>query len=216
MSEENKKSEVVEIEVPEGMEIEYKIFKARKAIRESGMTKNGRNDHSKYDYFTPEQISISVAQACESLFLLNLFTLKESEGNYTGVVTVVDLETGSKKDFEMKTFVPDIKSTNASQKIGGTITYSERYLLMTIYDIKDNNLDLDNDGNPKKPNSPKTTQQQAPKPQAVNRALTAAEVKSKWNGNIYKGVVYIENMPIKPPLEQLDKLRKSEKFKSEK
>lgn len=204
----------------EGLEVELKIFEARSKIRKMDIKKGGRNDHSNYDYFTPEQISELVTKACEELQILNLFTLvdqTEDNGNvkYYGVVNVIDLESGKSKEFRMQTFVPDIKATNAAQKIGGAVTYSERYLLMTIYDIKDSNLDFDNDksksGDIKQNNKP-----EKPKQEFEKRTITSGEVNSKWNGIIYKKCVYINNVKIMPPSDQLEKLRVHTKFKEEK
>jgi hypothetical protein len=45
--------------------------------------------------------------------------------------------------FSIATEIPEIKATNVAQQLGGAVTYSERYLLMIAYDIKDNNLDFD-------------------------------------------------------------------------
>ena len=48
-------------------------------------------------------------------------------------------------DFEMASEIPDIKATVGTQQLAGCVTYTERYLLMSVYGIKDNSLDLDSD-----------------------------------------------------------------------
>ena len=41
-------------------------------------------------------------------------------------------------------------ATNDTQQMGGTDTYSERYIKMKVFQIKDNNLDFDSQDNTKK------------------------------------------------------------------
>ena len=38
-------------------------------------------------------------------------------------------------------------ATNETQQMGGTDTYSERYIKMKVFQIKDNNLDIDSQDN---------------------------------------------------------------------
>jgi len=127
----------------ENLKVLKKIFEARKEIKKSDLKKLGRNDYSKYDYYTPEQVDLLVHSACEKLQLLNIFELKRTELGLLAQITVIDLESGESRIFESATEMPEIKATNVAQQMGGCMTYSERYLLMFIYSIKDNNLDFD-------------------------------------------------------------------------
>jgi hypothetical protein len=45
--------------------------------------------------------------------------------------------------FELRTEKPTIKATNDTQQMGGMDTYSERYIKMKVFCIKDNSLDPD-------------------------------------------------------------------------
>lgn len=47
----------------------------------------------------------------------------------------------------------------------------------------------------------------------IERQLTANEVKKLWNGKLYKGTVYINDQRIKPPDDQIEKLKAHKKFK---
>ncbi len=130
------------------MEIYEKLHEARKYIKAYGKEKQGRNDYSKYDYFTPEQISQMVFEACEANKLIPLFSLRRNELGLYGELKIVDFEKITDNIiFEMVTDIPSIKATNVTQQIGGAVTYTERYLLMTAFDIKDNNLDPDSTQN---------------------------------------------------------------------
>lgn len=51
------------------------------------------------------------------------------------------------------------------------------------------------------------------KKQTVSRQLTKDEVDNKWAGKIYGGSVYINKEEIKPPKEQIEKLKKHPKYK---
>ena len=109
----------------------------------------------------------------------------------------------------MATEKPKITATNETQQMGGAMTYSERYLLMSIYGIKDNNLDFDS----QKPQQPTTKK---PQQKAINRRLTASDVDEKWNGKIYKDkFIYINNEKIEVDEDQLLKLSEHSKYKSQ-
>lgn len=194
------------------MKVLQKIFKARRIIKSSNLTKVGRNEHSKYDYYTPEQVNKLVNDACEELQLLNIYQLKRTDLGLIGVVTVYDLESGEKEEFTQATEIPQITATNIAQQLGGAVTYSERYILMSIYDIKDNNLDFDTPQ--RKPDNKQKIDNPATKTNFETRLLTQKEVDEKWNGIIYKGnIVYVNNTKIVSTIEQIEKLKTHPKFK---
>ena len=125
-----------------------KLHEARKYIKSCGVKKEGRNSFSNYDYFTPDQISMLVFQACEDQGLIHTFNLIRKDTSYEGVMVIFDIDYPENKiEFIMATGIPEIKATNITQQLGGAVTYTERYLLMTAFDIKDNNLDMDNNDN---------------------------------------------------------------------
>lgn len=127
-------------------EILLKMFKAKKEIAQTKIKKAGRNTYSNYDYFTPEQVKHLVDLACISQKLLTQFTIK----NKTAYLIIFDIETLQKLTFSIPIEIPDIKATNIMQKIGGVVTYAERYLKMSAFGIVDNNLDFDTTENTKK------------------------------------------------------------------
>ena len=57
----------------------------------------------------------------------------------------------------MRTKHGSITATNETQQMGGTDTYSERYIKMKVFQIKDNNLDIDSQDNRPKKQVPNTT-----------------------------------------------------------
>lgn len=141
------------------METIKKLNQARQKIKETKVEKLGYNDFSKYKYFTPEQISQLVNDACKEANLFHKFDLTRTELGLTATLEIFDIE-GKSEDsvlFQIATEIPAIKATNVAQQLGGCVTYSERYLLQIAFDIKDNNLDFDSKNN-------KTTKSTAKKP----------------------------------------------------
>lgn len=140
------------------MNIYEKLNKARELVRNTKHKKAGTNEYSKYDYFTPEQVEMIVAEVCEATKMLPLCDLMRNEHGLYQMMTLVDLEKPEDKlTFSLATIQGEMKATNATQQMGGTDTYSERYIKMKVFQIKDNNLDPDS-----KDHSAKQTEQELP------------------------------------------------------
>jgi hypothetical protein len=139
------------------MEVLKKLAQARVHIKGLDLKKSGRNDFSKYDYYTPEQVNKLVNDAANKFNLFNKFDLVRTELGLIGRLTITDLESGNTSVFEIATEIPEIKATNVAQQLGGAVTYSNRYLLMLAYDIVDNNLDFDSHDNTKATGKPNAT-----------------------------------------------------------
>ena len=130
------------------MNIYQKLSEARKAIRDSEVKKDGFNEFSKYAYFTPEQVESLVVDACEKTGTICLTSLDKDEFGYYQVLTFLDIEKPEEKiTFRLRTERPEMKATNLTQQMGGMDTYSERYLKMKAFQIKDNSMDFDSQDN---------------------------------------------------------------------
>jgi hypothetical protein len=134
-----------------------KLSEARQAIRASKIKKAGHNTFSKYDYFTPEQINQLVNEAEKVAGLIHFFNMKRSEHGLHGYLDIIEIETGEKLEFIQATEIPSITATNIAQQIGGAVTYTNRYMLMTAFDLSNNSLDFDSQDNskPEKPQGKK-------------------------------------------------------------
>lgn len=126
-----------------------KLDEARLIVFNSDLKKQGRNEYSKYDYYTPEQVERLVANACSKTGTIVLCNLKADEHGLYQTLDFIDMESEEKLSFEMRTKHGSIKATNEAQQMGGTDTYSERYIKMKVFQIKDNNLDCDSQDNRK-------------------------------------------------------------------
>jgi len=169
------------------MKILKKMNEAVEIIKSQNLKKKGKNTFSKYDYYTPEQVSELVIGACHKVKLFPKFDLKRNELGIVGVLSIYDIESDEAPVvFEMASDIPNIKATNVSQQLGGAMTYTKRYLFMNAFDIADNNLDFDTTENTKKSQEQKMGIDEAVKTSitnAINQCKTIADVKKMWNGN---------------------------------
>jgi len=125
------------------MKLIQKIAKAKNEIKESKLKKEGKNNFSNYDYFTPPQIELLVNQVCASNNMLTKFDLFRDTLGVFGRLTIFDTDSEESLFYDMATAIPEIKATNIAQQLGGCMTYTERYLKMSAFGITDANLDLD-------------------------------------------------------------------------
>lgn len=157
------------------MEILKKIQQARQNIKANDLKKAGWNDYSKYAYYTPEQVEKLVNDATIDLNLFNKYDLIRTDDGLMAILTIYDLDSDETVEFKIATEIPEIKATNVAQQLGGAVTYSERYLKMIAYEIKDNNLDFDT---PKKNESKK---------EEKSEDLTPDGKKKEWLNKWDKG-----------------------------
>jgi hypothetical protein len=133
------------------MEIYRKLFEARDLIKNTKVKKEGKNNYSGYEYFTPSQISKLVHEACSKIGLIHIYSMENYKFGFTASLQIVNIDDVKERIyFNIPTSIPEIKATNAAQQLGGAVTYSERYLLMIAFDIVDNSLDFDTTENTKK------------------------------------------------------------------
>ena len=125
------------------MEIYKKLQQAREIIKGLPLKKAGQNKFSNYDYFTPEQINGLVHEAEKQTGLIHLFSMERTSDGLHGHLKIMDTESEEAVMFIQATDIPEIKATNVAQQIGGAVTYTLRYMLMTAFDIADNSLDFD-------------------------------------------------------------------------
>ncbi len=151
------------------MDIYKKIAKAKKEIKNTKMKKVGRNNFSKYDYFAPDQVEQLVFEACDNNELLTVFNLDRNEFGEIGMLKVIDINNGDTQEYIMATAIPEMKATNVSQQLGGCVTYTERYLKMSVFGIVDNSLDFDTD-------------QKKPKKEPVKKTSKLVELNPEYKG----------------------------------
>ena len=149
-------------------ELLNKLAAAKAEIKATKLKKEGKNTYSNYEYFTPSQIEFLVATACHNNKLLTSFDLIRNDLGVYGRLTVYDLESGEKLTTEMASAIPEIKATNIAQQLGGCVTYTERYLKMSLFGITDNQLDFDTTENTKKQAEPKPATKAPEQPKVID------------------------------------------------
>ena len=127
-----------------------KISKAKDEIKNTKLTKSGKNNFNNQTYFSPEQVEILVYNACMNNGLLTKFDLKRNEFGEYGILKIIDINTELTIDYEIATLIPEIKGANITQQLGGCVTYTERYLKMSAFGIVENSNDFDDKDNIKK------------------------------------------------------------------
>ena len=127
-----------------------KLAEAKKFIASQKMTKEWKNTFSHYSYFTPEQVSSIVQEACDKFWLLTKFDLIRDELWIEWQLTIYDVETEENMLFIGATAIPEITATNIAQQIWWCMTFCERYLKQTAFWISDNSLDFDTTENTEK------------------------------------------------------------------
>ena len=153
-------------------ELLNKLAAAKAEIKATKLKKEGKNTFSNYEYFTPSQIEFLVATACHNNKLLTSFDLIRNDLGVYGRLTIYDLESGEKLTTEMASAIPEIKATNIAQQLGGCVTYTERYLKMSLFGITDNQLDFDTTENTKKQAEPKTAKTAPEQPKVIDTTKT--------------------------------------------
>jgi hypothetical protein len=122
-------------------EVIKKLDEARKFIKNSDLKKSGKAGN--FAYYTPEQVSTLVYQACNKTNLFHHFNLIKVDDVMQGVLTIYDLDSDDSIEFVQITDMPEMRNTNDAQRIGGAVTYTNRYMLMTAFNIVENSLDFD-------------------------------------------------------------------------
>jgi len=160
---------------------------------------NGKNTFSNYEYFTPSQIEFLVATACHNNKLLTSFDLIRNDLGVYGRLTIYDLESGEKLTTEMASAIPEIKATNIAQQLGGCVTYTERYLKMSLFGITDNQLDFDTTENTKKQAEPKTATKAPEQPKVID----TTKIVFDYLANNAEALLYYKKMHLFETMDDL-------------
>ncbi len=168
-----------------------KLQDTRKHIKESDLKKAGHNEFSKYDYYTPDQVALLVYKATKKTKTIVLTDFKADEFGLFQELKFIDIEKPeSLLVFHYRTKHGALTASNEAQEMGGTDTYSDRYIKMKVFDIKDNTLDPDSKDSRKSSDKPMTADQKKQIEDGV-QYLPAIE-QGKLNGWLKKDHTYQE------------------------
>ena len=181
------------------IELLNKLAAAKAEIKATKLKKEGKNTYSNYEYFTPSQIEFLVATACHNNNLLTSFDLIRNDLGVYGRLTIYDLESGEKLTTEMASAIPEIKATNIAQQLGGCVTYTERYLKMSLFGITDNQLDFDTTENTKKQAEPKTAKTAPEQPKVID----TTKIVFDYLANNAEALLYYKKMHLFETMDDL-------------
>jgi len=124
------------------MSIYQKLQNAKDHVVTISFKKEGKS--GKFDYFNPSQVEKITQEACKVAGIIATCNLLVDEFGYYQELTLTDLDDIKQQlTFTMRTKFGKIINTNDTQSMGGTDTYSERYIKMKVFGIKDDNIDPD-------------------------------------------------------------------------
>jgi len=114
-----------------------KIQNVKLKFLQSNVKKSGYNNFSNYTYYELSDILPTLIKLCNEE---KIFT-SVSFSNDLAILTIRNIE----KTDEIETYTSpmkdlEIKGCNAIQALGGTETYSRRYLYMSAFDIVENDM----------------------------------------------------------------------------
>lgn len=116
--------------------IYQKIAKARQFVAQMQAKAEGKLG-SRGVYYTPEQVYNIATQAEEYVGLVCLpLKLEQTEQGFVGTIQVIDLEDKQRIEVSMITDTANIIKASPVQNMGGTYTYTERYLLSSLFRIR--------------------------------------------------------------------------------
>ena len=127
-----------------------KLQRARNYVQKKSLKKDARNDYSNYNYFTPEFVERLVEEACKEVGCICICSLEADEFGLFQELHFHDIADKNEAfSIKLRTKQSEMKATNEAQQMGATDTYSERYIKMKLFGIKDNSLDPDSKDNSK-------------------------------------------------------------------
>ena len=164
----------------ERMNLLQKIADIRVRLGEAEMKKTGWNPHAKFNYFKLDDFMPTARKICKEAGVLPVESF-ESDKAVMIVYDCDDLESSIR--FECPCEKPNIPGANASQAIGGMITYMRRYLWMILFEITEDDEFDATQGAPDEPPAPpakaRTTQPSAA-PKKDERPATGFNPKEVW------------------------------------
>lgn len=119
------------------MNIYEKITEAKEMLLNLNIKKSGTNRFAGYSYYELADFTPHIIKICKELKLFTSISFDKE----LATLTIVNAE---KPDEVLKYTSPmeelELKGCNKIQALGGTETYSRRYLYMTAFDIIENDM----------------------------------------------------------------------------
>ena len=120
------------------MSIYEKILDIKLAMNQAKIKKSGFNAFGKYSYYELKDILPPLLKLCQEKKLL----VKISFDKELATASAIDLEVSSGQHYTITMPMKEleIKGANTIQALGGTTTYLRRYLLITMFDLVEDDM----------------------------------------------------------------------------
>lgn len=113
------------------------------------ISKAGKNEFMKANYFQPDDILRTINPLLESHQLISIFNmewLKEKE-MYQSTLEISDVNSLESVLYKFDIPMQELKGAGRAQSAGATQTYAKRYMFMNAFNLADNKSDLDHSKN---------------------------------------------------------------------
>ena len=119
------------------MNLYEKIQKIKLDFLESNIKKSGKNKFANYTYYELADITPVIIKLCNEYKVFTKFTYTKE----LATLEIVNIEKPEEKEIYTSPIEElELKGCNKIQALGGTETYSRRYLYMSAFDIIENDM----------------------------------------------------------------------------
>jgi len=127
------------------MNIHEKIVEISNELR---IAKDGNNEFKGFRYFKPDDIAQAINPLLKKHNIIILFDLpfNKIKEMYEGKLTIKSTETGENSGEVIYQFdipLTSVAAASPAQNAGATLTYCKRYMIMSAFNIADNQADPD-------------------------------------------------------------------------
>jgi hypothetical protein len=129
------------------MNIYEKIVEISNELR---IAKDGNNEFKGFKYFKPDDIAQAINPLLKKHSIIILFDLpfNKVKEMYEGKLTIKSTEAGENSGEAIYQFdipLTSVAAASPAQNAGATLTYCKRYMIMSAFNIADNQADPDAD-----------------------------------------------------------------------
>jgi len=153
-----------------------KLMEMRVDFTTAGIKKSGRNDYSKYNYYTLDDFLSICTKIAASHKVLILYSI-DKEVAKLDLRNLEDIE--EVLTFSMPLADAAIKGGSAIQNLGSQMTYTKRYLYMNVFEIAEPDMMDENLGRDNKDTSGEKDTGNRNKPQTVSEDEKKAEEEAE-------------------------------------
>lgn len=119
------------------MNLFEKIQKIKLDFLKSNIKKSGKNRFANYTYYELADITPAIIELCDKYKVFTKFTYSKE----LATLEIVNIEKTDEREIYTSPIEElELKGCNKIQALGGTETYSRRYLYMSAFDIIENDM----------------------------------------------------------------------------